>query len=310
MDRALNPKFCRKDAYAYFVQQLPILDTTKGLLRAAAAIALHSLPNSQPAIVEERLEGIALRVLGRVKSKQVSARLAHLHDVLFAEEKFAGNTDEYYTADNSYLPRVLESKRGLPIVGMMAEHSYANLQIDRVLSDYRDATVTIMEHLIALHHRRIGFVYGIAVPTLGEDRLVAYQASLQAAGLPLDPALVIHCGPTVEDSYQATLTLLQRPHRPTALLAINDLLAAGALRAISDLGLKVPQDISLFGYDDISLAKYFVPRLSTASKDGEKTGQEAVRLLLARLQQPDLPRQEVRLPARVILRESIGPAPR
>ena len=201
-------------------------------------------------------------------------------------------------------------KRGLPIVGMMAEHSYANLQIDRVLSDYRDATVTIMEHLIALHHRRIGFVYGIAVPTLGEDRLVAYQASLQAAGLPLDPALVIHCGPTVEDSYQATLTLLQRPHRPTALLAINDFFAAGAVRAISDLGLKVPQDISLFGYDDISLAKYFVPRLSTASKDGEKTGQEAVRLLLARLQQPDLPRQEVRLPARVILRESIGPAPR
>ncbi len=116
MDRSLSPKFCRKDAYAYFVQQLPILATTKGLLRATAAIALHALPNSQPAIVEERLEGMALRVLGRVKSKQVSARLAHLHDVLFAEEKFAGNTDEYYAADNSYLPKVLESKRGLPII--------------------------------------------------------------------------------------------------------------------------------------------------------------------------------------------------
>ena len=116
MDPSLSPKFCRKDAFAYFVQQFPILGTTKGLLRATAAIALHALPSSQPAIVEERLEGIALRVLGRVKSKQVSARLAHLHDVLFAEEKFAGNMDEYYTADNSYLPKVLESKRGLPIL--------------------------------------------------------------------------------------------------------------------------------------------------------------------------------------------------
>jgi regulator of sirC expression with transglutaminase-like and TPR domain len=116
MDRPFSPKFCRKDAFAYFVQQLPILGTTKGLLRATAAIALHALPSSQPAIVEERLEGMSLRVMGRVKSKQVSARLAHLHDVLFAEEKFAGNTDEYYSADNSYLPKVLESKRGLPIL--------------------------------------------------------------------------------------------------------------------------------------------------------------------------------------------------
>ncbi|MCB0141371.1 MAG: substrate-binding domain-containing protein, partial [Caldilineaceae bacterium] len=83
----------------------------------------------------------------------------------------------------------------------------------------------------------------------------------------------------------------------------------GALRAISDFNLRVPHDISLFGYDDIPLAQYMVPRLSTASKDGARTGREAVRLLLARLQQTDLPGQEIRLPARVILRESIGPAP-
>jgi LacI family transcriptional regulator len=102
--------------------------------------------------------------------------------------------------------------------------------------------------------------------------------------------------------------LLELPARPTALLAINDLLAIGALRAISDLGLHVPQDVSLFGYDDIPLARYLVPRLSTASKDGEKMGREATRLLLARLQDPDRPRQEVRLPARLIFRESTGPA--
>ncbi len=200
-------------------------------------------------------------------------------------------------------------RQRVPIVGMMSNLSHVDLHIDRIVSDYRDATVEIMRHLIALQHRRIGFIYGIAVPTLGEDRLSAYREQLQAAGLPVDPALIVSCGPTLEDSYQATLQLLQRPNRPTALLAINDLLAVGALRAISDLNLRVPQDISLFGYDDIPLAQYLVPRLSTASKDGTKTGKEAVRLLLARLQQPDLPRQEIHLPARVILRESIGAAP-
>jgi len=200
-------------------------------------------------------------------------------------------------------------KRRVPIVGLMADHGDASYNIDRVISDYRDTTIEVMTHLLSLQHRRIGFVYGIAVPALGTDRLFAYQESLQAAGLPLDPNLIVECGPTLEDSYHATRQLLELPSRPTALLAINDFLAIGALRAIRDLNLNVPQDISLFGYDDIPLAKYLVPRLSTASKDGRKMGREATGLLLARLQDPDRPRQEIRLPARLILRESTGPAP-
>ena len=200
-------------------------------------------------------------------------------------------------------------ERRFPIVGMMADRGDMFHNIDRVISDYRDVTVEIMTHLLSLGHQRIGFIYGIAVPELGTDRLFAYQESLQTAGLPVDPGLVVECGPTTEDSYRATLQLLESPSRPTALLAINDLLAVGALRAIKDLGLDVPRDISLVGYDDIPLSKYLVPRLSTASKDGEKIGREATRLLLARLKDPDRPPQEIRLPARLILRESTGPAP-
>ena len=200
-------------------------------------------------------------------------------------------------------------KRRLPIVGMMADHGDVSYQIDRVVSDYRDTTIEIMTHLLSLQHRRIGLIYGIAIPDLGTDRLFAYRESLQAAGLPVDPNLIIECGPTMEDSYKATQQLLELPSRPTALLAINDFLAIGALRAIRDFNLNVPQDISLFGYDNIPLANYLIPRLSTASKDGKKMGQEATRLLLARLQDPDRPRQEIRLPARLILRESTGPAP-
>ncbi len=200
-------------------------------------------------------------------------------------------------------------KRGVPIVGMMADHSDANYDFDRVISDYRDTTLEIMNHLLALQHRRIGLIYGIAVPELGQDRLLAYQESLQAAGLPIDPELIVQCGPTPEDSYNATLQLLKLPSSPTALIAINDLLAIGALRAIRDLGLRVPQDISLVGYDDIPLSKYLEPRLSSASKNGEQMGREAFRLLLARLKSPDRPRQKIRIPARLILRESTGPAP-
>ncbi len=143
----------------------------------------------------------------------------------------------------------------------------------------------------------------------GMDRLMPYQDCLQAAGLAVDPALIITCGPTIEDGYQAALHLLKLPARPTALLAINDLLAIGALRAASDLGLRIPADLSLVGYDDVPLTNYLVPRLTTSSKDMVKVGREAAKMLLARIQDPDRPHQRVDVQARFIIRESTGPAP-
>jgi hypothetical protein len=111
-----------------------------------------------------------------------------------------------------------------------------------------------------------------------------------------------------EDGYQAALQLLKLPVRPTALLVINDLLAIGALRAPVTWGLRVPADLSVVGYDDIPLASYLTPRLTTSSKDMVRVGREAVKMLLARIQDPDRPHQRVDIQARFIIRESTGPA--
>jgi LacI family transcriptional regulator len=144
---------------------------------------------------------------------------------------------------------------------------------------------------------------------LAEDRLQPYQESLRAAGLPVDQELIIKCGPTIEDGYQAARQLLKLPARPTALIAINDLLAIGALRAAADLGLHIPTDLSLVGFDGIHMSKYLVPRLTTVAKDSIGVGQEAVKQLLARINDPDLPRQKISIPTRLTIRESTGPAP-
>jgi LacI family transcriptional regulator len=162
--------------------------------------------------------------------------------------------------------------------------------------------------LLSLGHRRIGLIYGVAAHELGEDRLKPYQASLQAAGLP-DEEWLVECGPTIEDGYQAAIKLLKRDMRPTAVIAINDLLAISALRAAADLGLRVPGDLSLVGYDDIPLASYIVPRLTTVTKDALAMGRTACAMLLARIQNPDLPRQQRHSPTRLIVRESTGPVP-
>jgi LacI family transcriptional regulator len=195
------------------------------------------------------------------------------------------------------------------IIVEIADHLNTDYDFDCVWSDYREATEKLMSHLLSLGHRRIGLIYGVGAPDLGLDRLQPYQASLRAADLPLDPELVVECGTTIEAGYQGARQLLSRAAPPTAIIAINDLLAIGVLRAGSDLGLRVPADLSLASYDDIPAAQYLVPRLTTASKDAFRLGQEAVRLLLARLEDPGQSRQTQVVPVQVFFRESTGPVP-
>src|SRR5262249_1059961 len=111
-----EPEFCRAAAFAAFQRGVETLDTTDGLLLATSAIALHALPASDPAESDRYLAELAARVRSRARSGSVQAILAHLHDVLFAEEQFQGNTEEYYLPQNSYLPEVIRTKRGLPIL--------------------------------------------------------------------------------------------------------------------------------------------------------------------------------------------------
>ena len=198
-------------------------------------------------------------------------------------------------------------KRRLPVVEI-SDHN-VDYDVDFVMSGYRAATKEVMSYLLSLQHRRIGMIYGVATPVLAEDRLRPYQEGLQAVGLPVDQDLIARCGPTIEDGYQAALQLLKLPDRPTALIAINDLLAVGAMRAAADIGLNVPNDLSLVGFDGIHLGDYLLPRLTTVAKDSIRVGREAVKQLLARINQPDLPRQETSIPTRLVIRESTGPTP-
>ena len=110
-----EPSLCRPEAFRFFKQQIPIIDTTPGLLNAAVAISMHALADVDPRQVDDELQELAHRVSSRVSSTQVQALLAHLHDVLFEEEGFCGNSDDYYDPANSYLPVVLQTGLGIPI---------------------------------------------------------------------------------------------------------------------------------------------------------------------------------------------------
>jgi len=195
-------------------------------------------------------------------------------------------------------------KSGRPLVEITATEA----EFDHVVHGYSSGTRALMEHLIELGHRRIGFIYGVTKVAEGEDRLSTYRKELQEHGLIEDDnPYEVHCGDQLEDAYEAAYTLLSKPNRPTALLVINDMLAIAVMRAAGDLDLAIPGDLSVAGFDDISISKYTMPRLTTVSGMAEESGRDAVRLLLNRFADKKLPRQVTTTDVQLVIRESTGP---
>ncbi|MEM1108923.1 MAG: transglutaminase-like domain-containing protein [Planctomycetota bacterium] len=113
--REASPLHCRPEAFEALAQELEGIDTTRGLVRCAVAVSMHQLDGVEPDAVEGEIVTLATGIGDRVNTDQPRALLAHAHAVLFDEARFVGNTEDYYHPDNSYLSRVLETRKGLPI---------------------------------------------------------------------------------------------------------------------------------------------------------------------------------------------------
>ena len=160
------------------------------------------------------------------------------------------------------------------------------------------------EHLISLGHRRIAFIAGNAEHPDANERLRGYRAGLQAAGIAYDAGLVVPGLFHEESGMLATHRLLDTRQRFTALFAANDQMALGACLALQRRSLRVPQDVSVMGFDDVSMARYSIPPLSTIHHPAYELGQgaAAAMLRLLRGEKPDFS-----LPGpRVVARESTG----
>jgi LacI family transcriptional regulator len=179
---------------------------------------------------------------------------------------------------------------------------------NQVTSDIRGGAEALMDHLLSLGHRRIGFVNGVARPVMTEDRQTVYLEKLGAAGIPVDPDLLVRCGTTMTHGYEAAIQLLSLETPPTAIWTINDVLAVGARRAIDDMGLRVPEDVALAGCDGTALAAQMTPALTTIEIPARLMGQRSARVVLDRIRNGGgEPVREV-LPTRLLVRRSTDPA--
>ncbi len=167
-----------------------------------------------------------------------------------------------------------------------------------------------MDYLVSLGHRRIGFIKGLFRSSSADDRLAAYLEAVAAHGLDSDPSLVVQGDYSIESGDSATRTMMAAAQRPTAIVAANDLMALGALGALHDLGIKVPSDVSVVGFDNIQLAEHPLLNLTTINHPKRETGDSAARLLLQRIagDRNDPPRSVILKPS-LIVRGTSAPPP-
>jgi LacI family repressor for deo operon, udp, cdd, tsx, nupC, and nupG len=170
--------------------------------------------------------------------------------------------------------------------------------------DNQAAAKAMTEHLLELGHRRIGLIKGPRSSPLTRDRVAGYEEALRHAQIPLDNALVSHGDFTLNAGYLGASAMLKLNPRPTALFCENDEMAIGALRRIKEEGLRVPQDISLAGFDDIPMAAYCDPALTTISQPAEAFGEKAVEMLIALMDGKPVTDRHLVLPFELTVRES------
>lgn len=162
-------------------------------------------------------------------------------------------------------------------------------------------------HLLGLGHRRIAVISGPADVLCSRARVDGYRTALEEAGAVVDPSLVRHGNFHVEGGYAHGRELLSRPDRPTAIFAGSDFQALGVLRAARELGLRVPEDLSLVGYDDLPVAQWIGPALTTVRQPLREMASTATRMLvsLARGEAPTNLR--IDLATELVVRESTAP---
>jgi DNA-binding LacI/PurR family transcriptional regulator len=160
-----------------------------------------------------------------------------------------------------------------------------------------------INYLAGLGHRSIGFLGGVRGIEPSDTRMESFRVSLADHDLPLQKSMCIESGFGIEDGRRAMETLLSMRRKPTALLCFNDLVAVGALYMTRKNGIRVPEDISLIGVDNIPLVEYVYPRLTTVDLDPRRQGETALELMVEILEGRK-PRQHVVLQPRLAIRDS------
>jgi LacI family transcriptional regulator len=235
--------------------------------------------------------------------------VAHRHDQnllsRYSELLLQRGVEGFITVDTS----VLEA----PSLPMVAVAGHQKIQgVTNVVLDHVQAATLALNHLATLGHKRIAFMRGNPLSSDSTDRWRAICEVAQRMGVTIDPELTVQIDmddPTPQLGYPFAKQLLARKKPFTALFAYNDISAIGAIRALQEQGFRVPQDVSVMGFDDIPGAAFNTPTLTTVRQPLARMGQVAAQTLLERIAGRDDYPPEIAIEPELVVRESTGKAP-
>ncbi|MDX6547310.1 MAG: LacI family transcriptional regulator [Gaiellales bacterium] len=264
-------------------------------------------------------------IVGDIENPFFAAVARGLSDVLEAAgyTVLLANADEDSERERRAL-RALRSRRvdGLAVVPApgarlegVVESGVALVQLDRavrglaadaVLVDNAAGASAAVSHLIRLGHRRVGIVSDSPQISSTAERISGYRRALRAAGIELDAALISIGGSHQSEAPRAALALLERRDRPTAVFTANNFMTHGVLQAARQLGLRIPTDLALVGFDDFDWTTLVDPPLTVVAQPAGELGRVAGERLLARIHGDTSPPRRLRLRTRLIVRGSCG----
>jgi LacI family transcriptional regulator len=198
------------------------------------------------------------------------------------------------------------SERGFPYVVITDLKDFDDFSPSIGITNWQGA-YDGTSYLLGLGHRRIGLVGGPTAMRSASERLDAYQTALADENVPFDPMLVQRGDYIPERGYEAASLLLDLPDPPTAIFATNDFSAQGVYNAVMARGLRIPDDVSILGFDDIPLASYLHPPLTTVRQPMLELSRTAIEMVIRQIENPGIPADKLILPTELVVRDSCAP---
>jgi LacI family transcriptional regulator len=279
----------------------------RGLASGTTNVIAAAMPGAVDSILSDPffvslLHGIAVAADQRDHFVMLSlgeTGFRHTVDEIARQGVVAGIVFVAGQVDDPLLEPLLASQTPMVSIGRSEDDRVSYVDVDNFGSAQQ-----ITSHLLRLGHRRVATIAGPSFAPVSIDRLGGYRAAIGAFGLGVEENLIYEGDFTESSGRSAMQALLE--HRPDAVFAASDRMAAGALNEIRAAGLRVPDDIALAGFDDMPLAAEMEQPLTTVRQRPEKLGEAALSLLLDRIAAPTSPSQRVILPTELIVRASCG----
>ncbi len=217
---------------------------------------------------------------------------------------FLGGRINLKHCDDHLVQELVQHASVIPTV--LVNGGLRNTDLVRVATDESAGTALAVRHLVELGHKEIGFIGGESHMTTTSIKLRAFRKTMKEEGLDVREEWLLPDSFSMDSGKKQMLKLLDMKEKPTAVVCVNDYTAIGAIKAAAEAGLKVPDDMSVVGFDDIPLAHHFIPELTTVSQQANELGKAAVQVLKG-LMNKEKVKKLTSLEPQLIVRQSTGP---